>query len=192
MHLNKQQSIYHKQNLRKMKIGNGNIIITHDYQSSRTEFVSVQLCTDDAEEIISALDAEFGASNYNARWTMHLLEEFWAKQPPITEERRYVSVVRGWYSDVYSTKGASARSNPYSGGGYNEKVYRYLCLEGTTGYYSPFETYAIVSIAEIDNDVAIKENLKPIPTPKRGIEIMELMPEAKGILSEEKYYLSIN
>ena len=191
MHRNKQQSIYHKQNLRKMKIGNGNIIITHDYQSSRTEFVSVQLCTDDAEEIISALDAEFGASNYNARWTMHLLEEFWAKQPPITEERRYVSVVRGWYSDVYSTKGASG-SNPYSGGGYNEKVYRYLCLEGTTGYYSPFETYAIVSIAEIDNDVAIKENLKPIPTPKRGIEIMELMPEAKGILSEEKYYLSIN
>lgn len=175
-----------------MKIGNGNIIITHDYQLSRTEFVSVQLRTDDAEEIISALDAEFGASNYNARWTMHLLEEFWAKQPPITEERRYVSVVRGWYSDVYSAKGASARSNPYSGGGYNEKVYRYLCLEGTTGYYSPFETYAIVSIAEIDNDVAIKENLKPIPTPKRGIEIMELMPEAKGILSEEKYYLSIN
>ena len=175
-----------------MKIGNGNIIITHDYQSSRTEFVSVQLCTDDAEEIISALDAEFGASNYNARWTMHLLEEFWAKQPPITEERRYVSVVRGSYSAVYSTKGASARNNPYSGGGYNEKVYRYLCLEGTTGYYSPFETYAIVSIAEIDNDVAIKENLKPIPTPKRGIEIMELMPEAKGILSEEKYYLSIN
>lgn len=192
MHRNKQQSIYHKQNLRKMKIGNGNIIITHDYQSSRTEFVSVQLCTDDAEEIISALDAEFGASNYNARWTMHLLEEFWAKQPPITEERRYVSVVRGSYCAVYSTKGASARSNPYSGGGYNEKVYRYLCLEGTTGYYSPFETYAIVSIAEIDNDVAIKENLKPIPTPKRGIEIMELMPEAKGILSEEKYYLSIN
>ena len=87
-----------------MKIGNGNIIITHDYQSSRTEFVSVQLRTDDAEEIITALDAEFGASNYNARWTMHLLEEFWAKQPPITEERRYVSVVRGWYSDVYSTK----------------------------------------------------------------------------------------
>ena len=64
MHRNKQQSIYHKQNLRKMKIGNGNIIITHDYQSSRTEFVSVQLCTDDAEEIISALDAEFGAVSY--------------------------------------------------------------------------------------------------------------------------------
>ena len=107
-------------------------------------------------------------------------------------DRKYIAVVRGSYSAVYSTKGASARSNPYSGGGYNEKVYRYLCLEGTTGYYSPFETYAIVSIAEIDNDVAIKENLKPIPTPKRGIEIMELMPEAKGILSEEKYYLSIN
>lgn len=175
-----------------MKIGNGNLVTTCDYQLDNRDFVVVELYTDDAEEIISALDAEFGASNYNARWTMHLLEEFWAKQPPITEERRYVSVVRGWYSDVYSTKGASARSNPYSGGGYNEKVYRYLCLEGTTGYYSPFETYAIVSIAEIDNDVAIKENLKPIPTPKRGIEIMELMPEAKGILSEEKYYLSIN
>jgi hypothetical protein len=177
-----------------MKIGNkyGNIIITHDYQSSRTEFVSVQLRTDDAEEIISALDAEFGASNYNARWTMHLLEEFWAKQPPITEDRKYIAVVRGSYSAVYSTKGASARNNQYSGGGYNEGVYRYLCLEGTTGYYSPFETYAIVSIVEIDDEIARKENLKPMPTPKRGIEIMELMPEAKGILSEEKYYLSIN
>ena len=152
----------------------------------------MQLRTDDAEEIISALDAEFGASNYNARWTMHLLEEFWAKQPPITEERRYVSVVRGWYSDVYSTKGASARSNPYSGGGYNEKVYRYLCLEGTTGYYSPRETYAIVSIVEIDDEIARKENLKPMPIAKKGSEIMEWLPEASDILSEEKYYLSIN
>lgn len=177
-----------------MKIGNkyGNIIITHDYQSSRTEFVSVQLRTDDAEEIISALDAEFGASNYNARWTMHLLEEFWAKQPPITEDRKYIAVVRGSYSAVYSTKGASARNNQYSGGGYNEGVYRYLCLEGTTGYYSPFETYAIVSIVEIDDEIARKENLKPMPIAKKGSEIIAWLQEAKDILSEEKYYLSIN
>ena len=57
-----------------MKIGNGDLVTTCDYQLDNRDFVHVELYTDDAEEIIAALDAEFGVCNYNARWTMHNLE----------------------------------------------------------------------------------------------------------------------
>ena len=57
-----------------MKIGNGNLVATRDYQLDNRDFVQIQLHTDNAEEIITALDAEFGVCNYNARWTMHNLE----------------------------------------------------------------------------------------------------------------------
>ena len=64
----------HKQNLRKMKIGNGDLVATCDYQLDSRDFVQIHLHTDDAEEIIAALDAEFGTCNYNARWTNSNLE----------------------------------------------------------------------------------------------------------------------
>ncbi len=83
-------------------------------------------------------------------------------------------------------------NNAYSGGEYSEATYRFLLIEGTTGYYSPRETYAIVSIVEIDDEIARKENLKPMPIAKKGSEIMEWLPEAANILSEEQYYLSMN
>ena len=57
-----------------MKIGNGELVTACDYQLDNGEWVSVQLHTDNAEEIIAALDAKFGACNYNARWTNSNLE----------------------------------------------------------------------------------------------------------------------
>ena len=57
-----------------MKIGNGDLVTTCDYQLDNRDFVHIELYTDDAEEIIAALDTEFGVCNYNARWTMHNLE----------------------------------------------------------------------------------------------------------------------
>lgn len=52
-----------------MKIGNGSLLTIGQYQSYSGEYVSISLHTDNAEEIIAALDTEFGTSNYNARWT---------------------------------------------------------------------------------------------------------------------------
>ena len=57
-----------------MKIGNGNLVTTSDYQLDNRDFVQIHLYTDIAEEIIAALDAEFGTCNYNARWTNSNLE----------------------------------------------------------------------------------------------------------------------
>lgn len=57
-----------------MKIGNGNLVATCNYQLYNGEFVAVHLHTDNSEEIIAALDAEFGTCNYNARWTNSNLE----------------------------------------------------------------------------------------------------------------------
>lgn len=130
-------------------------------------------------------------SNWLYKKCFNIMQESFEALPPATEDRKYIAVVRGSYSAVYSTKGASARNNPYSGGEYSEATYRFLLIEGTTGYYSPRETYAIVSIVEIDDEIARKENLKPMPIAKKGSEIIAWLQEAKDILSEEKYYLSI-
>lgn len=113
-------------------------------------------------------------SNWLYKKCFNIMQESFEALPPATEDRKYIAVVRGSYS-----------------AGDSEATYRFLLIEGTTGYYSPRETYAIVSIVEIDNEVAIKENLKPMPIAKKGSEIIAWLQEAKDILSEEKYYLSI-
>ena len=175
-------------------IGHGSPIATYDYQVSREEIVSVQLCTEDADEIISALDVMFGECNYNTRWTIDKIEKLLAERPPIIEDRKYTIASVIWESSFVSKDETMypTMDGKNSEGTTHESVYSFLDVKNVTGYYRPDESYAVVSIVEIDEETAKKENLKPLPQSVKGSEIFSWLPEAKEILEENGDYLFVN